>query len=421
MPSVCFYFQVHQPYRVGAVRYMDTVQERSPFDDMKNREICRKVANKCYLPMNAVLLELIKRYEGKFRVAFSISGVALEQFAEYTPEVLRSFQELVATGCVELLGETYYHSLAAVMDENEFRDQVALHEALLRELFQYRARTFRNTELIYSDRIGELVADLGYETVIAEGADDILGWKSPNYVYRVKGRETKLLLKNYRLSDDIAFRFSNQGWAEFPLTSEKFSHWVHQVSGAGDIVNLFMDYETFGEHQWESTGIFEFMRHLPEKIFAHPDWNFLTPSEVSARYPVRDEMNFFRLTSWADIDRDLTAWRGNRMQNAALEKVFSLRERVLELDEPALTHEWRKLLTSDHFYYMCTKWAADGDVHAYFSPYGSPYDAFIYWSNAFRGFERKLERLERESVIEERVRAELVQQEFGGEVEHRVA
>lgn len=395
MPSVCFYFQVHQPYRVGRYSYFDASRSQNYFDVAKNAQVARKVADKCYLPTNDLMLELIERYNGQFKIAYSISGVALEQFKEYTPEVLASFQRLVNTGCVELIGETYYHSLAGVFDEQEFVEQVEKHRDTLNDLFGVTPTVFRNTELIYDDRVGRLINQMGYRGAIAEGCDDILGWRSPNFLYHVAGYpETKLLLKNYRLSDDIAFRFSNQGWEEWPLTSEKFASWVHQVSGNGDVVNLFMDYETFGEHQWESTGIFNFMRHLPEAVLRHSDWGFKTPSECVAAYPARDEAVFYRTTSWADIDRDLTAWRGNRMQEGALARAFGLRDRVLAIGDDAIVHEWRKLLTSDHFYYMCTKWAADGDVHAYFSPFDSPYEAFINYMNTLRGFEARLAEIE---------------------------
>jgi alpha-amylase len=271
---------------------------------------------------------------------------------------------------------------------------VELHSRITEKLFGVKPTVFRNTELIYQDFIGEMVSKLGYRGVIAEGCDDVLQWRSPNFVYGVPGTETALLLKNYKLSDDIAFRFSNKGWSEWPLTADRFASWVHDVNGCGDIVNLFMDYETFGEHQWESTGIFEFLRYLPQAIFQHPDWGFKTPSEVIDAYPIRDSIHFHRLTSWADVDRDLTAWRGNRMQESALKRSFELRERVVATGDVDLAHDWRKLLTSDHFYYMCTKWSADGDVHAYFSPFDSPYEAFIRYMNALRGFERRLEKLE---------------------------
>lgn len=396
MPSVCFYFQVHQPFRVKRYSYFQIARDHIYFDDIRNREIMEKVARKCYLPTNAALKSLIDRYGGAFRVAYSITGVAIEQMRLYSPETLKSFEELAKTGAVEFVNETYYHSLASVYDREEFGAQVARHRELMRELFGQTPRVFRNTELIYSDDVGEIVASLGFDGIIAEGADDILGWRSPNFLYavpksRTNGREVKLLLKNYRLSDDIAFRFSNRGWAEWPLTSEKFASWVHQVSGNGDSVNLFMDYETFGEHQWSDTGIFEFLAHLPEKILAKGDWNFKTPSQVLDTYPARAELSYHRLTSWADMERDLTAWRGNRMQFCALDKAYAfgkeLKEAVKELpNREALIDTWRKLLTSDHFYYMCTKWFSDGDVHAYFSPYESPYEGFLNYMNVLRDF-----------------------------------
>lgn len=386
MPSVCFYFQVHQPYRLRRYSFFDVGRKHDYFDQDKNRTILQKVAQKCYLPTNELMLRLIRRYNGEFRISYSVTGVAIEQMREYCPEALQSFVELAKTGCVEFLDETYYHSLAALYDPEEFKIQVAEHARAMQQLFGQTPRIFRNTELIYSDEIGRLVSSLGYRAVIAEGADDILQWRSPNYVYTVPGCDSKLLLKNYRLSDDIAFRFSNRGWECYPLTADKFASWVHQVSGVGDTVNLFMDYETFGEHQWASTGIFEFMDKLPEYILQHSDWNFATPSEVIEKYPARAELSYGRVTSWADVDRDLTAWRGNRMQNSSLQQIYDLGHALrYAADADALT-AWRRLLTSDHYYYMCTKWFADGDVHAYFSPYESPYEAFVNFMNVLRDF-----------------------------------
>jgi alpha-amylase len=264
---------------------------------------------------------------------------------------------------------------------------VQMHAKLMKQLFGVTPTFFRNTELIYDDRIGREVAKLGYKGMIAEGADDILGWRSPNFVYKANQGDMALLLKNYRLSDDIAFRFSNRGWADFPLTADKFASWVHQVSGNGDTVNLFMDYETFGEHQWEETGIFQFLDHLPEAILRHPHWSFKTPSETVDAYPWVSPIAFPRTVSWADAERDLTAWRGNEMQTRALERIFIIGERIKRRNNPALLALWRKLTTSDHFYYMCTKWFSDGDVHAYFSPYESPYEAFINYMNALTDLE----------------------------------
>lgn len=381
MSSVCFYFQVHQPHRLKKYSFFNIGRDHEYFDRVANSEIVRKVAQKCYLPANRAMLALIERYAGEFKISYSITGTVIEQLKEFCPEVLDSFVALARTGYVEFLGETYYHSLASVHHDGEFEEQIKMHRALILEYFGQKPEVFRNTELIYSDTIGRKVAALGYRGMLAEGADDILNWRSPNFVYDSAAPGMKLLLKNYRLSDDIAFRFSNRGWPEFPLTATKFANWVHRISGSGDVVNLFMDYETFGEHQWESTGIFEFLHHLPGEILKHPDWNFRTPSEVLATYPAIAPISFGREVSWADVDRDLTAWEGNHMQKNALHEIYELGKEVLSRNNPYLVALWRKLQTSDHFYYMCTKWFADGDVHAYFSPYKSPYEAYINFMN----------------------------------------
>jgi alpha-amylase len=385
MPSLCFYFEVHQPYRLKPYDAFAVGRDHEYFDDRLNAQVMRKVANKCYLPANHAMLELIQRYQGAFRISYSITGVAIEQMREYAPEVLESFRALARTGAVEFLGETSHHSLAAVFDPVEFRAQVADHAALIEKEFGQRPTVFRNTELIYDDYIGGLVAGMGYRGMLTEGADDVLGWRSPNFVYRGSSG-IPLLLKNYRLSDDIAFRFSNRGWPEFPLTADKFARWVHRIDGSGDILNLFMDYETFGEHQWADTGIFEFLRYLPEAVFRHPMWGFRTPSEVIGSYPTVADLPFHRTVSWADAERDLTAWRGNTMQERALRQIYALGDEVRRRNDPEITAIWRKLQTSDHFYYCCTKWFADGDVHAYFSPYESPYEAFIAFMNVLRDF-----------------------------------
>jgi alpha-amylase len=382
MPSVCFYFQVHQPYRLRRYGLFDIGRRSDYFDDAKNREIALKVARKCYLPMNRLLHELIRRHEGAFKVAFSITGTALEQFERWCPEVLESFQALAATGCVELLGETYHHSLSFLVDRGEFDEQVEAHRARIESLFGARPQVFRNTELIFSNELAHHAARLGFQGVLAEGAERVLGWRSPHFVYAPAGRaDTKLLLKSYRLSDDIAFRFGDRGWPDHPLSAEKFAGWIHAVNGLGHVVNLFMDYETFGEHQWAETGIFEFMRQLPREVLAHPDGRFVTPSEAVRAFPAVAELDVPDFVSWADVERDLTAWTGNAMQRSALRAVFELREPVLASGDPGLIGDWRRLTTSDHFYYMCTKWFADGDVHKYFSPYESPYEAYIAMLN----------------------------------------
>jgi alpha-amylase len=381
MASVCFYFQVHQPYRLRDYTIFDNGTDY--FDEAKNAEICRKVASKCYLPTNQLLLELIEKYQGKFRVAFSTTGTVLEQFQQYMPAVLDSFQRLAATGCVEFLSETYYHSLSFLYSREEFVEQIDAHRRLIRDLFGQNPRVFRNTELVYNNSLAETIEQIGgFDAIIAEGADHILGYRSPNFVYRPPNcGSLKLLLKNYRLSDDIAFRFSNRDWSEWPLKADKFSSWVNSVNGNGFVVNLFIDYETFGEHQWQDTGVFEFMRHLPQEVLKHPDNDFKTPSEVAEAYEAVDAVDVPELVSWADTERDLSAWLGNPMQQNAIEELYRLEHIVKKLSDIDILTSWRRLQTSDHFYYMCTKYFADGDVHKYFNPYDSPYDSFINFMN----------------------------------------
>jgi alpha-amylase len=394
MVSLCLYFQVHQPCRLRKDFDFFSIGNDDRYeDDELTRSILLKVAQKCYLPANHVILDLIKRHRGEFKVAYSISGVVLEQFERFAPDVLASFQELVNTGCVELLGETYYHSLASLFSREEFRAQVHAHQRKIESLFGVTPRTFRNTELIYHNDLACEAEAMGYRTVLAEGADRVLDWRSPNFVYQpAPARTLTLLLKNYRLSDDVAFRFSNSDWDGYPLTAEKFAHWVHQVAGSGQVINLFMDYETFGEHQWADTGIFQFLEHLPGEVLKHPDFWFRTPDEISRVYRPIGELDVPYLVSWADIERDVSAWLGNSMQWSSAEYTYALEERVLASGDTGLIHAWRKLQTSDHFYYMCTKWFSDGDVHKYFSPYQSPYDAFVVYSNALNHLGEALNR-----------------------------
>ncbi|HEY3243802.1 MAG TPA: glycoside hydrolase family 57 protein [Phycisphaerae bacterium] len=389
MASVCFYFHVHQPFRLR--RYSIFDKSRAYFDDHKNREILNKVAGKCYLPANRIILDLIRRFDGRFRVSYSITGVILEQFETWAPQVLDSFRDLVSTGCVELVAETYYHSLAFLYSRQEFAEQVDLHRARLRATFGQDARAFRNTELIYNNDVAHFVAQMGFKTALCEGVDRLLGHRSPAFTYSApKCPGLVLLLKNYRLSDDIAFRFGNQGWAEWPLTADKFAAWVNDVNGNGYVVNLFMDYETLGEHQWAHTGIFEFLDHLPAKVLAYRDNDFLTVSEAAKRYPPSGEYDVPHLISWADTERDLSAWLGNAMQSNALHEIYQLEGAVKAAGDPELLHDWRKLQTSDHFYYMCTKWFADGDVHKYFNPYESPYDSYINYMNVLDNLRSRL-------------------------------
>jgi alpha-amylase len=391
MPSVCFYFQVHQPHRLRPYGVFEIGHRRDYFDAVLNDEVMRKVAAKCYLPMNRVIEEAIERSDGRFKVAFSITGTALEQMEAAAPEAIESFQRLARTGAVEFLAETYHHSLAFIASAAEFEEQVALHSRRIEALFGRLPTVFRNTELIYSNAVARRVEELGFSGIIAEGADRLLGWRSPHFLYAARGTQgLPVLLKSYRLSDDIAFRFGNRDWEGWPLTAEKFASWLQQTNGCGETINLFMDYETFGEHQWAETGIFDFMRALPAAVLEHAEMDFATPSELLARYPLRDEIDAPDYVSWADTERDLTAWLGNSMQRAAQSALYALREEVVASGDPRLLEDFRRLTTSDHFYYMCTKFFADGDVHKYFSPYESPYEAHIAFMNAVSDFSARV-------------------------------
>jgi alpha-amylase len=307
----------------------------------------------------------------------------LEQLQLYCPEVMSTFDALAETGCVEFLAETYYHSLSFLYSQDEFVEQINKHIETIEYLFGQKPRVFRNTELIYNNDLAQLIESTdSFDAIISEGADHILGFRSPNFVYRPKGcSRLKLLLKNYRLSDDIAFRFSNRGWSQWPLTADKFAGWVNNVNGNGNVVNLFLDYETFGEHQWEDTGIFDFMGDLPRRILKHPDNDFKTPSEVAQCYEPVDTIDVPHIISWADTERDISAWLGNAMQSNAIGELYRIEKKVRETGDEKIIADWRKLQASDHFYYMCTKYFADGDVHKYFNPYDSPYDSYINFMN----------------------------------------
>ncbi|MBS0190604.1 MAG: glycoside hydrolase family 57 protein [Phycisphaerales bacterium] len=416
MASVVFYFQVHQPYRLRRYSVFDS--DPLYFDDSKNAEICRKVAGKCYLPATRLMLDLVRRHRGEFRISYSISGTALEQFESYCPEVIGVFRELAETGCCEFLAETYHHSLVCLNGLDEFVEQVDLHGRKVRSLFGQTPTVFRNTELVYSNALARELSSMKDENgqrrffgALCEGTDRHLAGRSPAEVYRPPaaggeelegrgGRPFGLLLKNYRLSDDIAFRFSNRGWAEWPLTPEKFAAWVGRTGG---LCNLFMDYETFGEHQWADTGIFRFLELLPQQVLDGKN-TFLTASQALVSRAPSDELDVPEYTSWADTERDLSAWRGNAMQSGAMDETFALgvkiREKAAKLQgaenkrrwEAAqrLLDDWRRLTTSDHFYYMCTKYFADGDVHKYFNPYDSPYDSYINFMNVLDNVRTRL-------------------------------
>lgn len=395
MSSICFYFQVHQPWRVKRYRIFDIGHDHEYFNDtsetdLNNIKILRKVSEKCYLPANEIFYNLLTSIP-EFKISFSLSGVFLEQIELYAPDVLRSFQKLVKTGKVEILSETFYHSLSFFYSREEFEEQVALHKKLVKKLFGVTPTVFRNTELAYTNELAQWADKKGYKGIIAEGWDSFLGWRSPNFLYKpVQTKKIKLLLKNYALSDDMAFRFSEKTWKEWPLTTEKYAQWIHRVNGNGDIVNLFMDYETFGEHQWAEHGIFDFLKELPKRLLEHKDNDFVTPSEAVERFAARDEIDVPYVVTWADTERDLSAWMGNAIQDSALSTVYSLESQIKKQNDLHLMSDWRKLQTSDHFYYMCTKWYSDGDVHKYFNPYESPYDAFISYMNAVKDLQQRI-------------------------------
>ena len=391
MKTVCLYFQVHQPWRLKVYRFFNIGKDHNYLDDFTNRSIMQKVARQCYLPMNALLLKLIKENKGAFRCSFSITGSAVEQFRTYAPEVLDSFRALADTGCVEFLAETYSHSLAALSSKEDFVEQVKLHSAMIKKEFGKKPAAFRNTELIYSDEIGAMVSELGFKTILAEGAKHVLGWKSPDYIYtNAIDNRLRVLLRNYKLSDDIAFRFSNKGWDQYPLTADKFASWI--AGETGEVVNLFMDYETFGEHQKADTGIFDFMKALPKAVLKQGDLQFSTVSEAAKAYQPVGVLHCPHVMSWADEERDVTAWLGNELQNEAFSKLYAMKDKIKALKSADFTYVWNFMQTSDHFYYMATKWLSDGDVHSYFNPYGSSYEAFINYMNVLSDFEIEIDK-----------------------------
>jgi len=383
--SVCLYFQVHQPTRLRLYRFFDIGKDSHYYDDYTNRTILKRIAQKCYLPMNALLLDAIKRSGGEFKLAFSISGSALEQFDRYAPEVIDSFRELAATGCVEFLCETYYHSLSSLISESEFEHQVLKHKAAVEHYIGVTPAVFRNTELIYSDVIGQKVAEMGFKAMLAEGARHIMAWRSPDYIYNNDfDPQLKLLLRNYSLSDDLAFRFSDRGWGEWPLTCEKFLGWLQAAEG--DIFNLFMDYETFGEHQHADSGIFEFMKALPDVLLGSGAFEFVTPSEAVSKHESVGDLSVPEPISWADEERDVSAWLGNELQQDAFNKLYRLQEKLSILDDETLWADYGHLQESDHLYYMSTKFFSDGEIHKRFNPYDTPYEAFINYMNVLSDF-----------------------------------
>ena len=393
--SVVLYLHVHQPYRVRDYSAFDTGVKHDYFDapfhgSTSNERIMQKVADKSYRPTNKVLQELLDTYPD-FKFSLSLSGTVLEQMSRYTPDVLESFQKLVATGRVEILAETYHHSLAFFYSLAEFEAEVEAQRDRIEELFGVKPTAFRNTELSYNNSLALWAERKGYQAIITEGWDPVLAGRTPNHVYQpINTNSIKLLMKNYKLSDDVAFRFSNRDWEEWPLDADKYNAWLNNAEEDPEVINLFMDYETFGEHQWSETGIFDFLRALPQKWLERGGNNFQTITGAAGAYKSKGIIDCPQTITWADSERDLTAWLGNAMQTQAIQFAFSLQSQVLDSKDAALIEDWRRLLASDNFYYMCTKWFRDGDVHAYFSPYESPYEAFMYFMNAMHDIRYRL-------------------------------
>ncbi|MGF7229353.1 MAG: glycoside hydrolase family 57 protein [Candidatus Saccharibacteria bacterium] len=392
--AIVLYLHVHQPFRVRHYTIFDAGVDHkyfdAPYNDRtSNERIVQKVAAKSYLPTNRRLLKLLNDYPG-FKISLSITGTVIEQLEKWAPEALQSFKDIVATGRVEIVAETYHHSLAFFYSRREFERQVSMHYEKIKNTFGQTPQVFRNTELAYNNDVATWADEAGYKGILSEGWDKVLGWRSPNYVYRPSyTKNIKLLMKNYKLSDDIAFRFGDRDWAEWPLTAGKFTHWLGSTDNATNF-NLFMDYETFGEHQWDESGIFNFLEHLPGEWLKTPHHQFMTVSEAVDTFEPVDEVDMPHTVTWADTERDLSAWLGNAMQTSAIQKLYELEKPILNTGDLTLIEDWRRLQTSDHFYYMCTKWFNDGDIHAYFSPYANPYDAFIAFMNAYHDVRLRL-------------------------------
>ena len=395
MRAICLYLHIHQPIRYREYSIFDVSNSSDYFNDnynsrQSNERIFRKVAEKSYYPMLNLLMDNMKKHPD-FKISLSITGTWLEQAEKWAPDLIDKIRSMVDRGQVEIVGETYYHSLAFFYNLDEFNDQVELHASKINQLFGVRPKVFRNTELAYNDNLAKWAEEHGYNGILAEGWDKILGWRSPNHIYKPIGcKNTRLLLKNYRLSDDIAFRFSNRAWGEWPLTVPKYQNWIDNDCLRGNLINLFMDFETFGEHQWKDTGIFDFMNNFISSWLSEYENKFVTVSEACTIEEPVDEISMPDTITWADTERDLSAWLSNAMQTSAMDSLYSIRENILSTKDDKLISDWRYLTTSDHAYSMCTKYWNDGDVHAYFSAYASPYESFMYFMNVLRDLDYRL-------------------------------
>lgn len=386
MKTICFYFQIHQPYRLKRYRFFNIGKDHYYYDDYSNEDIMQQIAARSFIPANRMLLDLVNNYKGKFRFALSVSGVALDQMEVYAPEVIDGLKELSRTGAVEFLAETYSHSLSSLIDPIEFRNQVQMQTQKIKLLFDQEPQVLRNTEMIYSDEIAEIVHSMGYTKMISEGAKYILSWRSPNYVYKSENRpDVKLLLRNPQFSDDISLRFSDYTWKEYPLTAEKYTSWIAATSPQEEVFNIFMNYETFGNLQPSHSGIFEFMKALPRFAF-EKGLEFSTPSRIMDTHKPIGFISVPTPISWADEERDLSRWLGNKLQKSAFNTLYEISERVRLTDDRRLKQDWSYLQSSDHFYYMSTKHFYDGSMHTKFSPYQSPYDAFNNYMNVLSDF-----------------------------------
>ncbi len=386
MKAICFNFEIHQPVRLKRYTFFDIGNDHYYYDDFLNDDIIARIAERSYIPAARTLLKMVEDTKGKFRFSISISGVAIEQLEQYVPEFIDLLRQLAATGKVEFVAMPYARSLASLTDPEEFAEQVKFHSEKIQQLFGVKTKVLRNTELIYSDEIAPQIVAMGYKGVMTEGAKHILGWKSPNYVYSAASApKLKILLRNAKLSEDIAARFSDTSWAAFPLTADKYIDWIAQTPADEQIVNLWLNLETFGGQQPAETGIFQFLEALP-RFAEERGVEFWTPTEAVTKLKAVDSLSVMHPISGADEARDTSAWLGNKLQNEAFRKLYSVAERVRLCDDRRLKQDWWYLQGADNFYYMSTKHFADGAVHSMFSPYETPFQAFTNYMNALSDF-----------------------------------